>query len=149
MDFEGAVGGVGREQWRRGLGQGGREDLLETAGGRAPAVRADEGGISLGGVIERVPELELARDTLELWWRGRACGRQQEPSQSCSEGSWADQALHVFCLWKFCPERILCGKTGGLNGGLISVGFVSVWLWQPYWAAEMNWKPEVQAESEV
>jgi hypothetical protein len=40
----------------------------------------------------------------------------QEPPQFCSEGSWAGQALCVFSLRKFCPERTLPGKTGGLSG---------------------------------
>lgn len=68
------------------------------------AVRAEEKGMSM--VVERIPELELARDMVE-----RARVHQQEPegrgwapSQFCSEGSWAGQVLHVFCLWKFCQR---------------------------------------------
>jgi len=65
------------------------------------AVRAEEKGMSM--VVERIPELELARDMVE---RARVHqqepeGRGRAPSQFCSKGSWAGQVLHVFCLWKF------------------------------------------------
>lgn len=68
------------------------------------AVRTEEKGMSM--VVERIPEPELARHMVE----GHAVhqqepeGRGRAPSQFCSEGSWAGQVLHVFCLWKFCQR---------------------------------------------